>query len=179
MKVNGVEAELSRRIENGDKMEVAEITTLNEFCRWLGMPPERYTFVVGGESKDGSYILLSDDQIRAVSILASPMPEEGKKPPAQIDKSIENTAMADRAIQTAAPGPRMNVRINGSPVELSPKEDGMPYQFVDMLNYVDIDPTKPRGNIILRLNGQNASYLELIREGDRIDILWDSDGAAN
>ena len=67
----------------------------------------------------------------------------------------------------------LRVQINDRRYALPPKPDGLPYQFVDMLNYVEIDPSKPQGNIILRLNGQTASYLEPIRDGDSIDIYWE------
>lgn len=44
--------------------------------------------------------------------------------------------------------------------------------FFDMLNFVDIDPHKPQGNIVLRLNGENASYTSQIFDGDIIEIRW-------
>lgn len=69
-------------------------------------------------------------------------------------------------------GPSMTVTLNQRQIELFPKEDKTPYLFVDMLNYVDIDPTKPEGDIVLRVNGQNASYLQEIRGGDTIQIYW-------
>ena len=45
--------------------------------------------------------------------------------------------------------------------------------FYDMLNYVDIDLEKPQGNIIIKLNGEDASYTATISQGDSIEIAWD------
>lgn len=69
--------------------------------------------------------------------------------------------------------PGIKITLNGESVWLDPKPHGG-YQFLDMLNLVDIDPTKPQGNIVLRLNGRNASYLDDIRGGDTVDIYWES-----
>lgn len=76
-------------------------------------------------------------------------------------------------VRTALP---LRVALNQHQVELYPKDDGAPYQFVDMLNFVDIDPSKPQGNIALKLNGADASYLDEIHDGDQIEIFWDSFG---
>jgi len=67
----------------------------------------------------------------------------------------------------------INVTINDKHVKLPEKEDNTPYIFVDMLNYTDIDPSNPRGNIVLLHNGNEASYLNLISENDIIIIKWD------
>ena len=48
------------------------------------------------------------------------------------------------------------------------------YQFFHLLNYVDIDPNEPKGDVVLRRNGISASYLDPIHEGDRIEISWSS-----
>lgn len=45
--------------------------------------------------------------------------------------------------------------------------------FVDMLNYVKIDPKHPQGNIILKLNGFDASYTDTVCDGDIVEIRWD------
>ena len=45
--------------------------------------------------------------------------------------------------------------------------------FYDMLNYVDLDLEKPQGNIITKLNGEDAAYTAEISQGDSIEIAWD------
>ena len=45
--------------------------------------------------------------------------------------------------------------------------------FYDMLNYVDIDLEKPQGNIIIKLNGKDATYTATISQGDSIEVAWD------
>ncbi len=67
----------------------------------------------------------------------------------------------------------MTVSLNGETIALLPREDGAPYQFVDMLNFVDIDPNNPQGSLVLRLNGRPASYLDTVGDGDQIEIGWE------
>lgn len=68
--------------------------------------------------------------------------------------------------------PALRVTLNGIQRILPRRQDGAPYQFFDLLNYVDIDPEHPKGEIQLRRNGERATYLEDIQDGDRIDITW-------
>ena len=67
----------------------------------------------------------------------------------------------------------IQVMINRKRIVLESKADRSPYQFVDMLNYVDIDPSKPQGNYIMKLNNEDASFLDYIKDGDIIEIRWD------
>lgn len=44
--------------------------------------------------------------------------------------------------------------------------------FVDIFNYIDFDLTKPKGKLILKLNGREAQYMETLNDGDKVDIYW-------
>lgn len=67
----------------------------------------------------------------------------------------------------------IRVRINGESRELPPKADDSRYHFVDMLNFVEIDPQNPQGRIVLEINGHEAKYLDPVMDGDNIDIYWE------
>lgn len=66
----------------------------------------------------------------------------------------------------------LSITINGHSVVLVPKKDNAPYIFLDMLTLVEIDPSKPQGDIVLQLNGKAASFLETVSNGDNVDIYW-------
>ena len=70
----------------------------------------------------------------------------------------------------------LNFTLNHALLSLKPKEDSSPYRLIDMLNLVDIDLSKPKGNIILHVNGQDASYMQPLADGDSIDIYWENEG---
>lgn len=99
---------------------------------------------------------------------ASPLErEEEKKEPPLPEQPQEDGEVSPWA------GKGIWVTINGKDRPLPPKPDKGVYQFLEMLNYVDIDPSKPEGNIVLKLNGRQASYLDVIGDRDAIEIYWE------
>lgn len=98
---------------------------------------------------------------------------KGFHPPVRDAQASHGAAVP--LFETAMPrNPSIKVTLNDQTVVLQPKQDGQKYQFLDMLNLTNLDPTKPQGNIILRLNGRNASYLEEVHHGDVVEIRWDN-----
>lgn len=66
---------------------------------------------------------------------------------------------------------RMTVIVNGMPVALTGKVN---YVFVDVFSFIEFDLSKPAGrNIVTRLNGRNAEYMEPLKEGDVLEIYWE------
>lgn len=66
---------------------------------------------------------------------------------------------------------RMTVIVNGMPVALTSKVN---YVFVDVFSFIEFDLSKPAGrNIVTRLNGRNAEYMEPLKEGDVLEIYWE------
>ena len=66
---------------------------------------------------------------------------------------------------------RITVVVNQAPVTLEGKHS---YVFVDVFEAIDFDLTRPKGkNIVTKLNGRPAQYMELLQDGDVIDIHWE------
>ena len=66
---------------------------------------------------------------------------------------------------------RVTVIVNGMPVVLTGKVN---YVFVDVFSFIEFDLSKPAGrNIVTRLNGRNAEYMEPLNEGDVLEIYWE------
>ena len=66
---------------------------------------------------------------------------------------------------------RVTVIVNGVPVMLTGKVN---YVFVDVFSFIEFDLSKPAGrNIVTRLNGRNAEYMEPLKEGDVLEIYWE------
>ena len=63
----------------------------------------------------------------------------------------------------------INVCINEEWHEIAAR-GGEPLLFVDMLNYVEVDTKNPQGELVLRINGKEARYIDSIGDGDRIEI---------
>lgn len=66
---------------------------------------------------------------------------------------------------------RVTVIVNRIPVTLTGKVN---YVFVDVFSFIEFDLSKPAGrNIVTRLNGRNAEYMEPLKEGDVLEIYWE------
>ena len=66
---------------------------------------------------------------------------------------------------------RVTVIVNEMPVVLTGKVN---YVFVDVFSFIEFDLSKPAGrNIVTRLNGRNAEYMEPLNEGDVLEIYWE------
>ena len=46
--------------------------------------------------------------------------------------------------------------------------------FVDVFDHIAFDLTKPRGILVLKLNGERAKYTDVLTEGDIIEIYWNN-----
>lgn len=60
---------------------------------------------------------------------------------------------------------------NGKPVTLSGKKE---YIYVDIFDYIDFDLTQPKGkSVVTLLNGAKAGYVDILKNGDQIEIYWE------
>jgi len=71
----------------------------------------------------------------------------------------------------AGPAHSIRVSINGEWTEVPEYEDGPPL-FLDMLNYVNIETKKAKGDLVLSINDSSASYTDTIHDGDKVQIKW-------
>ncbi len=60
--------------------------------------------------------------------------------------------------------------LNGEPLFLIKKEDNTPYFLMDLVEYSGIDLQNPGGLLKLQVNGEDGSFQQELKSGDRIDI---------
>lgn len=100
------------------------------------------------------------------------------------DLVIENNAdiiASDEAVEllnSSSQQSMANICINGDWKQVA-FNDKKQIFFFDMLNYVDIDAKNPQGDIVLKLNGSQASYSSLVTEGDKVEIRWNNSAEDN
>lgn len=46
------------------------------------------------------------------------------------------------------------------------------FQFVDIFDHIDFDLTKPKGDLILKVNEKDAEYMGQLKDGDTIEVRW-------
>lgn len=160
--VNNTEVDKDYVVGNSDVIEVSEIKTIQDLCKLYKTNENKCQFYVDGSLVNLDFQLNDKLKIDVFNVDES----------AEIKKDLTAITMPnDESKQESF----IKVIINNKTVNLQKKEDNLPYIFADMLNYTDIDPSKPKGNIVLLHNGNEASYLNLISDNDNIIIKWDSE----
>ena len=46
------------------------------------------------------------------------------------------------------------------------------HMLIDIFAHINFDLNQARGTVLLRLNGREAGYTDILKPGDRIEILW-------
>lgn len=162
--VNGSIVEKDRYIKNLDVIKTENILTVADLCQKEQISLQSCCISINGIEQTEDYILNAGDDIELI------YPSKATTLSPQESQAAEEPKLGThRGI--------INVVLNGKPVELYPKQDFSPYYFVDMLNFVDIDPSKPQGNIVLKINGKDAAYLQMIADGDKIEIFWEKENS--
>jgi cell division protein FtsA len=66
------------------------------------------------------------------------------------------------------------VTLNGEIVTLPENSDGADHEFIELMAIADIDLDNPpaSGNIEITLNGRNASFIDILKSGDKAVIRW-------
>ena len=145
----------------GDQVQVKQIDTLGELLRSMGFSGWEEGLVINGKPADTPDQKLVPGDVISLG-LDTPAPKAEIPPPPP--KPVPDRPQPER--------PALGVVLNGQPYSLPPKEDGSWYQLFDLLNFVDIDPSNPKGEIVVTRNGVTASYLEPLQNGDQVDIHW-------
>ena len=163
--VNGQPALPSQKLYPHDSVVTEQIATLGDFIRTNGVSEDKVV-LVNGQAAGLDYKLASSD-ILGYAAEKRPVVQEPAKPP------VIAAPIADEAITLPENSAVIHLTLNHTIVALKPMPDKTAYRLIDMLNLVDIDFSKPQGNIILHVNGQDAAYLQALADGDVVDIYWE------
>ncbi|MHC1724146.1 MAG: cell division protein FtsA [Aminipila sp.] len=107
--------------------------------------------------------------------------EEGKNGPEQLSanlvtnddisiSNLEDTLLASNTLKRAD----IIVTLNGSPVHLT-QETEEPLILMHLLKYADLDVANPRGELVLKINGNDANYADSLNDHDVAIIKWSED----
>lgn len=175
--INGrIEAEDSR-IHEGDVVRIVEISTIGDLLRSQDMEHGEYVITVNDREVQKDYFISNQDVI----CVTPKLPELPQESPSESSPEITEDFMILLEAQPTEEfmkEPEVNhsleegitVIVNEKPVFL--KGNKPQFIFVDVFNFIDFDLSKPKGSIVLRLNGQQAAFVDTVRDGDRIEIYW-------
>lgn len=169
--VNGQPAGPEHPLCARDRVQTFPIQTLRELLIFAGEDETR-PYLLNGQPADPESPLAAGDQIEyAPIIIKAETPSEPvfDEPVQEAEPQTAEVLPEDEPPEATA----LRVTLNGAPLALKTKPDKTPYRLIDMLNLVDFDLSKPQGNIILHINGQDSAYLQVLADGDKVDIFWD------
>lgn len=175
-KVNGKEMPLDYDIEPLDEIETEGILTLGDLIQSLGIEMSGIDYFANGILTDESYVLKDGDLI---SCSQENIPEEEPvqpeyEPEPQPGEYEEEPAKAPAVPETYEENlwKEITVTLNDRKVTLPEKAEHTPHVFLELLNYIEIDPRNPQGDILVMLNGKSANYNDMLHDGDNAVIRW-------
>ncbi len=176
---NDIEVNADYIIENSDAIEVLQIKTINDLYKLYDMNESLYNSYIKGNIVNSDFELydgLIIDLMKIADVIEIKQPNVFIEHEPSINEEVQKIEKSQEfeAIQEVEES-SIKVTINNKQIKLPKNTDNIPYIFADMLNYTDIDPSNPKGNIVLLHNGMDASYLNLISENDEIIIKWESE----
>ncbi|WP_027717551.1 cell division protein FtsA [Desulfovirgula thermocuniculi] len=144
--VNGEQAEGSREITDGAKVEVFSAKPLQEWlAEHLGggipAPPHRLKLLVNGEPAPPVYYLRPGDRVVW---------------------EVEEGGAANREKEGS-----ITVTVNGLPVNLRGQGD---FLLLDVFKYISLDPASLAPPVKILLNGCEAGFTDPLKDGDVIEI---------
>jgi len=172
--INGDRVIINTVIKEDDDILIEFPTTIHEYAKYFADENKDSTFIMNNKQLSDDYIIKEGDRIYI---------EHPKNVNAKIekedDKEIQKTLQQGNDEQSNAKAVDskvgiedldLQVEVNKKVITLKSKKK---YVFVDIFNYVEFDLSIAKGNLILMLNGNKASYNQQLNSGDVIRIYWE------
>ncbi len=161
IKVNGKIVNNNIQVNEKDQIEIKEIKTLKRFFEIQGLDMNDYKIFVNDKEIDKKgHVLNTGDIIITEKTLTNE----------QINKNKSINSKQKSTVHKA----NINViklNINNEQKIIEHNKDK--FVFVDIFNYVDFNLSKPKGIIVLKVNGIKAQFTQELKNGDNIEIYWD------
>ncbi len=178
LKLNGKDAKISDPVKTGDGIEFIPAVhgqparrCLNDL---LADDPDQVATVNGKIVTPDTPLKTGD----VIVITSSPaLPETAVKSDSPM--FFEPAAPRPEPPVPAQSAGKIEFTLNNNPVLLSKKPDGTPYYVIDMLELSGIDLENPTGEIVLRVNGAEGTFLTDLKHGDRLEIYYAESGSRN
>lgn len=193
--INGNSADINEAIHDGDTVNIEEIITMGDLIKVCEIDPLEFDIKVNGEDVPQDYVLKDLDEIVYVSKKLKnfdvnynidvnnndnnddyyiedenilPVNSDGDLPNENMNSNMDEAEVNEAIID----GNCLNIVVNGQNMSIKNNKNSK-FIFIDIFNYIDFDLSKPKGNIVLKLNGKNAAFTDIVNSGDVIDIYWD------
>ncbi len=177
--VNGEPASADKVLKDGDRVSLQGLGTLQTVVELAELEPEAVQLRVNGHIRELDYKLQPGDRVTLEPKSRKAVPENTKTEPRAVEAGGSNTETSSRTEEKEKPSAEVkqtnipvHVRVNGEEITLA--ENKSP-TFVDIFNYINFDRSKPRGKLIMTLNGQPASLTAKLKNGDEVYVYWEKE----
>ncbi|GKX66875.1 cell division protein FtsA [Inconstantimicrobium mannanitabidum] len=157
VKINNVLSQVDSIIKNNDDVEIIFPKTIGEVKKYVISCNDDEILSIGDIKLEDDYEIKNGDKIVTKNIY-----NEEKK---ETLINTDTTFIGEE--DTFNP---LKVIVNGKECILKNKKQ---YIFVDIFNFIDFDLQASKGMINLQLNGEKASYTDVLKENDIIKIFWE------
>ncbi|RXM69328.1 cell division protein FtsA [Clostridium tetani] len=170
--INGEKSSAQEEIKEGDNVDIINIETLGEFKRYIDNENLNYKYYLQGIELADSYLIKEGDRIYKIKDEKINIKELEKNDLKEESIVTEEEKKNTLSIKTEdSSNKEINIKINGQSFSLKGKKE---YVFVDIFNYIQMDLTQIHGKLILKLNGEEASYNTKLKDGDIIEARWEN-----
>ena len=193
--INGNSVDINEAIHNGDTVNIEEIITIEDLIKICEIDPSEFDIKVNGVDVPQDYKLKDLDEIVYVPKKLKNFDEnynidvnnndnnddyyiedensisvnsDGDLSNESLNSNMDESEVNEAVIDDNC----LNIVVNGENMSIKTNNDSK-FIFIDIFNYIDFDLSKPKGNIVLKLNGKNAAFTDIVNSGDVIDIYWD------
>ena len=175
LEVNGGEAQPSLVIHAGDSIQFQPAVsgtdrsmTAGELARALGVSG----LVWEEELLPPEEPLRSGMQLRAAGRAEESAVPPEEKPPLKEEKPAPAVPKQEEAERQ---GGGISVELNGQPLRLPPKGDGMPYYLMDLLERSGIDFQHVERPVRLKINGADCTFQQPLKDLDKVEIRYEDE----
>lgn len=180
-------------IQTGDDIEILDYYTVKQIVTFMDVTLEPGTtvlvnnqvaqgdtkvyenFTVNWEVTDGSFEVSQfteeelveevEEETEAETVSTEELATEAQEAGAGESTEAEGE---EEVIRPTVPFD-LHVIVNKAPVTMTGKTG---YVFVDIFDFINFDRSRVRGNLVTKINGRAAVYMEEIHEGDVIEVYW-------
>lgn len=142
IKINGDIADEDTKLNDGDSLEIIEITNIKELLEYMDIKNNVNVYKNNELAKNDTPI--KDNDIITFN---------------KIDGGKDNFE-----------GNSINLYVNGEEKIFQYEKDE--FVFIDIFNYINFDLSKPKGSLVLLVNDLKADYYQKLNNGDNIKIYW-------
>ncbi|RKD22493.1 cell division protein FtsA [Caminicella sporogenes DSM 14501] len=151
--VNGKEVDEDYEILDGDEVVIEKIDNISELMNICNIDLDKSEVFINDKLAN------KDEKLKKGMVINTKLKAVESEEKGEASKTILRD---DKDYIT--------VTVNGEKVDI--KKEKKDIIFVDIFNYIDFDIKVPKGILVLKLNGKKASYTDVLKDGDVVEIYW-------